>query len=205
MCRAIAFVLRYRKLYPGGYFLTIIRVCFFLFRSSPPIVFSLLPSVQLFFAALPKPTKMSPPNRSPLLAATAAASASASATAISVVTFVFFWRCLSFGPLLVHSRHKHASLVANAAAGAGCDVSSLSTCGTRVSSKVLDNNTRIDEAYRYPVHPRLSWCLNHTHHYQRVEPQAFTAEGVGKEELLVPQTYFGWSSEDVDMQARRER
>lgn len=36
---------------------------------------------------------------------------------------------------------------------------------------------------------------------QRIEKQGFTAEGVMKEDLVLPQTYFGWSSEDVDMQA----
>ena len=30
----------------------------------------------------------------------------------------------------------------------------------------------------------------------------FTADGVTKEDVIVPQTCFGWSSEDVDMQAR---
>lgn len=37
---------------------------------------------------------------------------------------------------------------------------------------------------------------------QSVGSQPFSAEGATKEDLLVPQTYFGWSSEDVDMQAR---
>lgn len=35
---------------------------------------------------------------------------------------------------------------------------------------------------------------------QRVDPLPFTAEEVTKEDILIPQTYFGWSSEDVDMQ-----
>lgn len=37
---------------------------------------------------------------------------------------------------------------------------------------------------------------------QEVEQQAFTASEVTKDDLLLAQTYFGWSSEDVDMQAR---
>ncbi|CAM9991136.1 unnamed protein product, partial [Scytosiphon promiscuus] len=40
-----------------------------------------------------------------------------------------------------------------------------------------------------------------TQHSRRIEPQPFTAdEVVNKDDLLVPHTYFGWSSEDVDMQ-----
>ena len=35
-----------------------------------------------------------------------------------------------------------------------------------------------------------------------MEPQPFTVEDVAKNGLLVPHTYFGWSSEDVDMQVR---
>eukprot|EP00903_Cladosiphon_okamuranus_P012610 g11799.t1 len=45
--------------------------------------------------------------------------------------------------------------------------------------------------------PYGEWMKQHA---KRVGPQPFTAEDVAKDDLLVPHTYFGWSSEDVDMQ-----